>query len=245
LDLWWGYNNICIKEGDEWKAAFSTNCSAFEPLVMYFGLCNSPAIFQNMMNDIFKDLVNQNIVIVYIDDILIYTESKEKHNKIVAEVLKRLEDNDLYVKPEKCEWEMETVKFLGMVLSFNGIEMQKEKTQTIFDWPTPTCVKDVQRFVGFANYYRRFIEQFSKVASPLYKLTKKEKPWAWEPCHQAMFDMLKRKFSSHLFLVNPDLTKPLRVESDASNFATGAILSMKCDDDKWRPCAYLSKGLTK
>jgi hypothetical protein len=121
LDLRWRYNNVHIKEGDEWKAVFSMNHRAFEPLVMYFSLCNSPTTFQNMMNDIFKDLVDQNVVIVYINDILIYTESKGKHNEIIAEVFKRLEDNDLYVKPEKCEWETETVKFLGMVLSPNGI----------------------------------------------------------------------------------------------------------------------------
>jgi hypothetical protein len=121
--------------------------------------------------------------------------------------------------------------------------MQKEKTKAIEEWPVPQNVKDVQRFMGLANYYRRFIDQFAKIAAPLHALTRKEKIWEWTPKCQEAFELLKGKFSSYPILVNPDHTQPLRIESDTSNFATGAVLSMKCPDDKWRPCAYLSKGL--
>jgi hypothetical protein len=130
-----------------------------------------------MMNDIFKDLVDLNVVIVYIDDILIFTKNEENHDKIVAEVLRRLEKNDLFVKPEKCEWKSDMVKFLGMVLSPQGIAMQKEKTRAIEEWPVSQNIKDVQRFIGLANYYRRFIDQFTKIAAPLHMLTRKDKVW--------------------------------------------------------------------
>src|SRR5438105_15749121 len=140
MDLQWGYNNVRIKEGDEWKAAFVTHKGAFEPLVMYFGLCNSPATFQKMMNKIFHDM--SDICIVYIDDLMIFTrsEDKEEHDKIVLEVLKRLKENDLYVKPEKCHFKVKEVDFLGMIVSADGIKMDKLKVKAVLDWPTPTNV---------------------------------------------------------------------------------------------------------
>src|ERR1700679_2166437 len=114
LDLHWGYNNVRIKEGDEWKAAFTTHRGSFEPVVMYFGLMNSPATFQTMMNSIMRDLIDQGVVVVYIDDILVFTKTEEEHDRIVEEVLKRLEENDLFVKPEKCVFKQKEVEFLGL-----------------------------------------------------------------------------------------------------------------------------------
>jgi hypothetical protein len=116
MDVWWGYNNIRIKEGDEWKAAFKTSRGLFEPTVMFFGLCKSPATFQAMMNHIFQDLIDQGVVVVYMDDILIFTKMKEEHKRVTYEVLKILEDNDFYLKPEKCEFEKKKIEYLGLII---------------------------------------------------------------------------------------------------------------------------------
>jgi hypothetical protein len=157
-DVQWGYNNIWIKDGDQWKAAFKTQRGLFKPTVMFFGLCNSPATFQSMMNHLFKDLINQNVVVVYMDDILIYTKDLEEHRKVTEEVLRILKDNDLYLKPEKCEFEQTKIEYLGLIISENHVKMVKVKVQGVLDWPTPQKVKDVQAFLGFANFYQRFVE---------------------------------------------------------------------------------------
>ena len=137
LDLRWGYNNIRIKEGDEWKVAFTMHIEAYEPMVMYFGLMNSPATFQTMMNNLFRDLINQGDMATFIDDILVAIDTKEGHDKLVEEVLKRLEENNLFVKPEKCKWKVKEVEFLGVVISPRGVEMQKEKVEGVLNWPAP------------------------------------------------------------------------------------------------------------
>ena len=154
MDLHWGYNNVRIKEGDEWKAVFSTPEGSFEPMVMFFGLTNSPATFQVMMNNLLRDLVVEEKVAVFIDDIMVATETEEGHDKIVEEVLRRLEENDLFVKPEKCVWKVREVGFLGVIIGKDGVKMKKEKVQGVIEWPVPKSVKDVQKFLGLANYYR-------------------------------------------------------------------------------------------
>jgi len=123
LDLRWGYNNVRIKEGDEWKAAFTMYIGAYEPTVMYFGLTNSSATFQTMMNDLFQDLINQGDTATFINDILVATDTEKEHDELVEEVLKRLEENDLFVKPEKCKWKVKEVEFLGVVIGPRGVEM--------------------------------------------------------------------------------------------------------------------------
>jgi len=174
LDLRWGYNNVRIKEGDEWKAAFTTHIGAYEPTIMYFGLTNSPAIFQTMMNDLFHDMINQGNTATFIDNIIVATEMEEGHDEIVKEVLKQLEENDLFIKPEKCRWKVKEVEFLGVVIGLRGVEMQKEKVEGVLNWPTPRNVKEVQKFLGLANYYRRFIKDFAKLVVPLHMLVRKE-----------------------------------------------------------------------
>jgi len=159
LDLRWGYNNIRIKEGDEWKVAFTMHIGAYEPTVMYFGLMNSPATFQTMMNNLFRDLINQGDMATFIDDILVAIDTEEGHNELVEEVLKRLEENNLFVKPKKCKWKVREIEFLGVVISPRGVEMQKEKVKGVLNWPAPQNVKEVQKFLGLANYYRRFIKR--------------------------------------------------------------------------------------
>ncbi|THH07173.1 hypothetical protein EW145_g3557 [Phellinidium pouzarii] len=243
LDLRWGYNNVRIKEGDEEKAAFATNRGSFEPLVMTFGLCNAPSTFQNMMNDIFYDLITKGVVIIYIDDILIFTEMMEENDEVVEEVLRRLLENDLFLKPEKCEFGQMSVEFLGIRIGNGEIQMVEEKVQGVKDWPVPTKLKEVESFLGFANFYRRFIKDFSKIAQPLNLLKKKDQAWTWGKEQQQAFDELKQRFCDEPVIVIPNPKRELRIEADASDYATGAVLSMKCEDDKWRPCAYLSKSL--
>lgn len=167
LDIRWGFNNVQIREGNEHKAAFITNRGLFEPLVMFFGLCNSPATFQTMMNNLFKELIDEGVVIVYMDDILIFTNNKEYHCQIKCRVLKILADNNLFLKPEKCEWIKDKIEYLGLLISEGSMSMCLEKVAAVQDWPTPTCRKHVQQFLGFTNFYCCFIKDFSKTATPL------------------------------------------------------------------------------
>jgi len=172
LDLRWEYNNIRIKEGDEWKAAFITHIGAYEPTVMYFGLTNSPTIFQAMMNDLFRDLINQGDIATFIDNILVATDTEEGHDKLVEEMLRRLEKNNLFVKLEKCKWKVRKVELLGVVISPKGVEMQK--VEGVLSWLAPRNIKEVQKFLGLANYYRRFIKNFARIAAQLHVLVRKE-----------------------------------------------------------------------
>ena len=160
-----------IKEGDEWKGAFTMHIGSFEPTVMFFGITNLPAMFQVMMNEILRNLINKGKVAAFVDDVLVGTETEEGHDKIVEEILRRLEENDLYVKPEKCVWKVKKIGFLGVVIGPNGIEMEKEKVDGILSWPRPKTVRDVRKFLGLTNYYRRFIKDFARVARPMNMLT--------------------------------------------------------------------------
>jgi len=150
---------------------------SFKPTVMFFGLTNSPATFQTMMNELLRDLINTGRVMAFIDDIIIGTESEEGHDELVAEVIKRLKENDLYMKPEKCKWKVREVGFLGIVIRADGIKMEEEKVKDVLDWPTPKCVKNIQKFLGLANYYRRFIKGFASIARSLHDIVKKDQKW--------------------------------------------------------------------
>src|SRR5882724_6360138 len=154
LDIHWGYNNIWIKEGDEWKATFQMNKGLFEPLVMFFSLANSLETFQTMMNDIFKELIDEGVVTIYMDDILIFgSQTKEQHHSIVVKVLDILWKHRLYLKVEKCIFEQPRVKYLSLILSEGHIEMDLVKVAGIQDWLTPKNVTEVQSFIGFINFY--------------------------------------------------------------------------------------------
>ena len=167
MDLQWGYNNVHIKERDKWKAAFTTHVGSFEPVVMFFGMTNSPATFQVMMNKILRDMINEGKMAAFVDDVLVGTETEEGYDEVVEEVLERLEENDLYIKPEKCVWKVRKVLFLGVVMGEEKVEMEEEKVEGVLKWPTPQCVRDVRKFLGLANYYRRFVKNFAKVALPM------------------------------------------------------------------------------
>ena len=147
---------------------------AYEPIVMYFGLINFSTTFQTIMNNLFRDLINQGDMVTFIDDILVATDTEEGHNELVEEVLKRLEKNDLFVKPEKCKWKVREVEFLEVVIGPKGVEMQREKIEGVLNWPAPKNIKEVQKFLGLTNYYRRFIKNFAKIAAPLHMLVRKE-----------------------------------------------------------------------
>ena len=166
-----------IKEGDEWKGAFTTHIGSFEPTVMFFGMTNSPAMFQAMMNEILRNMINERKVAAFVDNVLVGTETEEGHNEIVEEVLKQLEKNDLYVKPEKCVWKVRKIGFLGVIIGPNGIEMEKKKVDGVLSWPEPKNVKDVRKFLGLASYHRRFIKDFAQVARPTNVLTRKDVKW--------------------------------------------------------------------
>ena len=150
---------------------------SFEPMVIFFGMTNSPATFQAMMNKILRDMINEGKVAAFVDDVLVGTETEEGHNEIVEEVLKWLEENDLYVKLEKCIWKVREVGFLGVVIGPNGIEMEKKKIDGVLSWPEPKNVKDIRKFLDLANYYRRFIKNFAQVARPMNVLTRKDVKW--------------------------------------------------------------------
>lgn len=244
LDVRWGFNNVRIREGDEWKAAFRTNRGLFEPLVMFFGLTNSPATFQTMMNDILHDLIMQGAVSVYLDDILIFTKTVEDHRRITCEVLERLRQYKLYLRPEKCEFEKTRIEYLGVIISHNHIEMDPAKVSGVAEWPVPQNKKDVLSFLGFTNFYRRFIEGFSHHARPLFELTKKDARFSWSLEAASAFKTLQTSIVSSPILALPDDSRPYRLEADSSNFATGAVLSQESQDDgKWHPIAFYSKSL--
>ena len=156
-----------------------THIGSFEPTVMFFGMTNSPATFQAMMNKILRDLINEEKVAAFVDDVLVGTKTEEGHNKIMEEILRRLEENDLYVKPEKYVWKARKIGFLGVVIGSNGIEMEKEKVDRVLSWPEPKNVRDIRKFLGLANYYRRVNKDFTQVARPMNMLTRKDEKWVW------------------------------------------------------------------
>ena len=204
----------------------------FEPMVMFFGLINSPAMFQAIMNDLLRDTIEKEEVTVFIDDVLVVIEIEEGHDEIVEEVLRRMEENDLFVKPEKCVWKVREVGFLGVIIGPDGVRMEKEKVQEVVDWPVPKSVKDVQKFLGLANYYKWFVKDFAKIAKLLHEMTRKETKGNWGEKQQKAFEKLKERFTTELVLVTPDLDREMRVKVDASDFATGGMLLMKCEDEK-------------
>ena len=185
-----------------------------------------------MMNDLLRDLVVEEKVAVFIDDIMVATETEKGHDEIVEEVLRRLEENNLFVKPEKCVWKVREVGFLGVIIGEDGVRMEKEKVQGVVEWLVPRSVKDVQKFLGLTNYYRRFVKDFAIIAKPLYEITRKDRKWNWGEKQQKAFEELKRRFTTEPVLVTPDLDREMRVETDASDFTMGEVLLMKCEDEK-------------
>ena len=243
LDLRSAYNLIRIKEGDEYKTAFTCKYGHYEYLVMPFGLKNAPAVFQHFINDIFEDIIG-SFVYCYIDDIIIFSPDMDTHFQHLIEVLKRLRKAGLYAKLEKCEFCVPFLDFLGHRISSDGIFMDPKKVSSILEWPIPKNIKELQSFLGLANYYRRFIPSFASIAHPLHCLLKKNSKFNWSTETQIAFDNIKSKFSSAPILVYPNRELPFMVETDSSNFAIGAILSQTTPkDNKIHPVAFFSRSL--
>ena len=245
FDVRWGYNNIRIRAGDEWKAAFTTNRGLFEPQVMFFGLTNSPATFQALMNTIISDLVATGRVAVYLDDILIYSSTHEEHRDTTHEVLQRLQTHDLYLRPEKCEFDRDEIEYLGLIIKQGEVSMDPVKVKAVTDWPTPRNLRELRGFLGFANFYRRFIKDFAKLARPLNNLTKKDTPWTWNGSQRQAFQALKDTFSRKPILAVWEPGRPTRLEVDASGYATGGVLLQKLEDDLWHPIAFRSQSMVE
>ncbi|XP_075894338.1 uncharacterized protein LOC142896522 [Nelusetta ayraudi] len=244
LDLRNAYHLVRIREGDEWKTAFNTPTGHYEYLVMPFDLTNALAVFQALVNDVLHDMLNKH-VFVYLDDILIYSRTKEDHIHHVQAVLQRLLENSLFVKAEKCEFHVSSVAFLGYIIGQGSIEMDPAKVSAVTAWPIPESRKQLQRFLGFANFYRRFIRGYSTVAAPLTALTSSKVPFCWTTAADAAFQALKTRFTSAPILRMPDPDRQYVVEVDASDVGVGAILSQRSvDDQKLHPCAFFSRRLS-
>ena len=240
-----------IKEGDQWKAAFVTNQGLFEPNVMFFGLTNSPATFQTMMNSIFLEEVREGWLTVYMDDMLIHTnDDVVNHRNAVHHVLDKLQKHDLFLKPEKCLFEQKRMEFLGVVLENGTIQMDPAKIQGVADWPRPKSVRDVRAFLGFTGFYHYFVPNYSIIARPLIDLTKKATVFHWETHQETAFLTLKRHMCSKPVLQQPDYTQPFFLATDAPAYGVGAVLSQEGDFNTrtkkfiQQPIAYYSTTFT-
>ena len=243
VDLRHAYHLVRIAPGDKWKTAFCTHYGSYEWLVMPFGLTNTPAAFQRFVNTIFADMLGV-CVIVYLNDILIYSEDMESHQKHVREVLRQLQLHKLCAKPEKCEFHLDSVEYLGYCLSPEGLMMSLDKITTIADWLEPRKVKDIQSFLGFANFYRWFIFNYSNIMVPLTWLTWKDAPWNFSEECRRFFNTLKHAFTTVPILTHFILDTPITVETDASDYTVTSILSITCTDGELCPVTFYSRTLT-
>jgi hypothetical protein len=217
---------------------------------MFFGLRNSPATFQAMMDQEFRDIIEEHRllgteIIIYMDDILVASTLLEGHWQAVHAILTCLEELDLYLKPEKCTWEAPQVNYLGLILEKGVTRMDPAKIKGIANWPTPTTVKQVRSFLGFCNFYRPFIYHFSHIARPLNELTRKEIPWTWEERHQKAFEDLRNRVTSEPILAQPQLDQQFELEVDASRFAFRAVLTQRGTDGKKHPITFYSAIATE
>ena len=250
FDIHWGYNNIRIKEGDQHKVAFKTKYGLYEPNVMFFGLTNSLATFQAMMDHILQPWAEKWALedvkgSWYMDDILVASRNKKKHQQATHKLLDILEANNLFLKPEKCVWEQPRMDYLGLILEEGVMCMDPAKIAGIATWPTPTSVKQVRSFLGFCNFYQLFIYQFSHIARPLNELTRKDTPWIWEGRQQEAFETLRKRITSEPVLKQLQLDQQFKVEVDALGYAIGGVLMQRDEKGKRHPVAYFSSTLNE
>ncbi|KAL0150076.1 hypothetical protein M9458_054735, partial [Cirrhinus mrigala] len=245
LDLRSAYNLIRIREGDEWKTAFVTPTGHYEYLVMSYGLVNAPSVFQNFIHEVLQEFLHR-FVIVYIDDILIYSRSEAEHRHHVVEVLQKLREHQLYLKAEKCSFHQPSIHFLGYIIDRHGVRMDEGKVEAVISWPEPKSIKELQRFLGFANFYRRFIKGYSQITSSITNLLKGHpKTLTWTPDASKAFKNLKKAFTQAPLLTHPDPDLPFVVEVDASTTGVGAVLSQHHGTPaRLHPCAYFSRKLS-
>lgn len=230
-----------MEPGHEFKTAFTTRWGLYEFTVLPFGLCNAPATFQRLMNDTFRENLGK-FVLIYLDDILVYSPSEEEHVKHLSWVLGQLRKHKLFAKRSKSEFGLEEIEYLGHLVSGKGVKPDPGKISAVMDWPEPVDVKGVQQFLGLANYYNRFVKDFAAIASPLTDLLQKGKLWDWTPECSAAFQRLKDCLCSAPVLALPDMSKDFVLETDASDYAIGAILEQD-QGFGLQPVAYYSRKL--
>jgi hypothetical protein len=223
IDLRSGYHQIKIRPCDIPKTAFSTRYSLYEFLVMSFGLTNAPAYFLYLMNSVFMMELDK-FVVVFSDDILIYSKSEKDHANHLRVVLQRLRDHKLYAKFSKCEFWLRSVKFLGHTISQDGIFVDPSKVQEVMDWKPPKSVHQIRSFLGLAGYYRRFIPDFPRIAKPMTKLLKKGVKFVWSEACEKAFHTLRQHLTSAPVLAQPDNSKRFEVFCDASGTGLGCVL---------------------
>ena len=240
LDMRGAYNLLRIAEGEEWKTAFRTRYGHFEYTVMPFGLTNAPASFQHFVNDVLRKFLDRTGT-AFLDDVLIYSDTLEENIQHTREILESLSKAGIHLKPEKCRFHVQEVDYLGLVITPGGIKMQPSKVSTIQKWESPKSVKQVQEFLGFANFYRRFILNYSGVVAPLTRLTRKDVPFVWDREEEEAFQNLKNAFTSAPILRHFDWEKPIVVETDASDFVSAGVLSQPDEKDVLHPVAFFSK----
>ncbi|CBF82237.1 hypothetical protein AN5254.2 [Aspergillus nidulans FGSC A4] len=240
IDIISAFNNIRIKKGQEYLTAFRTCLGLYESLVMPFGLTGAPATFQHYINDTLRDYLDI-FCTAYLDNILIYSQTRSEHIQHVRKVLQKLREAGLFAKLVKYEFTVHETKFLGLIVARDRIKIDPEKVQTIAAWATPTCITDIQAFIRFANFYRRFIKDFSKIIAPLVNLTKKDVEFQWTPTCQLAMDALKKAFTSAPVLKPFDWTQDIILETDASDFVSAGVLSQYDDNGVLHPVAFFSK----
>jgi hypothetical protein len=238
IDLRSAYHQLRICPEDRHKTAFSTKYGHFEFAVVPFGLTNAPASFQQLMMDIFQPYLD-DFMVVYLDDILIFSKTRQEHYDHIQKVLMKLREHKLYAKWSKSEFFAKEVDYLGHKISAQGISPDPTKIQSIQDWPLPKNMRHVQQFLGLANYYRRFIKNFSTIVSPLTDLTQKKNSFIWSELQNNAFNLIKKALISAPVLSHINTKAPLRIECDASQFAIGAVLSQE-----GHPVCYQSRKLS-
>jgi hypothetical protein len=218
-----GYHQIKIRASDIPKTTFSTRYGLYEYLVMSFGLTNAPTYFMYLMNSVFMPELDK-FVVVFIDDILVYSKTEDEHTKHLHTLLQRLRDHHLYAKLFKCDLWLREIKFLGHTISQNGISVDPEKVQEVMDWKPPTTVRQIWSFLGLAEYYRRFILDFSRIAKPMTELLKKRVKFDWSQRCEDAFHELRQHLTTAPVLAQPNNTKSFDVYCDASSTRLGCVL---------------------
>ncbi|MGI4793839.1 MAG: RNase H-like domain-containing protein, partial [Janthinobacterium lividum] len=244
MDLLKGFNQIPVDENSRELMAVSTPAGLYQPTVMPFGVKNAPGSFQREMRRVLREKLHRGVM-VFIDDIIVYSRTEAEHVELIAWVLARLEAEGYFAHPGKCQFMQAEVNFLGHVVSQQGVSMQQHKVAAVNSWPVLKSVRDVRAFLGLAGFYRRFVRDFSKIAQPLTDLTQVAdgKAFSWGRPQQAAFDELKRALTSAPVLAHPDPQRQWTVQTDASGYAIGAVLSQQQDDGVLRPVAYWSQKL--
>ena len=237
IDLRSGYHQLKIREQDIPKTTFTTRYGLYEYTVMSFGLTNAPAYFMSMMNKVFMEFLDK-FVVVFIDDILIYSKNEEEHKEHLRLVLEKLREHQLYAKFSKCEFWLKEVGFLGHVISGEGIAVDPSKVEAVTEWKAPTSVGEIRSFLGLAGYYRRFIENFSKIAKPMIELLKKDTKFVWTDECEASFQELKKRLVTAPVLILPNIRKDFQVYCDASRQGLGGVLMQE-----GRVVSYASRQL--